>query len=486
MSTISSTAGTLSSPGIGSGLDVNSIISKMMSVEAQPLYQLQAQQSSIQSTISAYGTVQSTLSSFQTAVQALTAPSLWSGTTATSADSTTIGAATDSTAVPGNYAITVSHLATNQSTVSGTYSSSSDLVGSGTLHIDTGSWNSDQSAFTATSGSSGFDISISSTDTLADVASKINGAGAGVTASVVTDSTGARLVLSSGQTGASNGFRVTATDDDGNNTDGSGLSSLAFDPAGGTTTSTQTQAGTDATATINGLPITSASNTLTNVVQGLTLNLSKETTSPIQVSVAADTKSITTAINNFVTAYNSMSTLLTADLKYDSGTQTSGPLQGDSTAVSLQQQLRSIIGSPSTASSVFSTLSQIGIQVQTNGTLSVNSTTLSQAMTNLPELKKAFAATSTDGSSGIGFAQQLLSYTNNALGADGLLTTRVAGLNTSLQNNEDDQANMQTMLSATQARLTAQYNALDTQMASITTLSTYVSQQIAQWNKTSS
>jgi flagellar hook-associated protein 2 len=482
---VSSSTGSLSSPGIGSGLDVNSIISKLMSVESQPLYQLQSQQASIQADISAYGTVQSTLSNFQTAVQALTSPSLWSATTGTSADSSSVGVATDSTAAAGNYSIQVSHLATTQSTATTAYASPTALVGSGTLHIDLGSWNSDQSAFTAQSGSSGIDISVSSTDTLASVAGKINAAGAGVSASIVTDSTGSRLVLSSSQTGANNGFRVTATDDDGNNTDAGGLSALAFDPASGTTGTSQTQAGSDAIASINGLTVTSASNTLTNVVQGLTLSLSK-TTSPVQVTVATDTNSITTAINNFVSTYNSMSSLLSTDLKYDSSTSTAGPLQGDSTAVSLQSQLRNMIGSPSTASSVFSTLSQMGIQVQSDGTLQVNSTTLSQAMTNLPEMKKAFAATATDGSTGVGFAQQLLSFTNSALGANGLLTTRVAGLNTSLTSNEDDQTNMNTLLAATQARLQAQYTALDTQMASITTLSTYMTNQIAQWNKASS
>jgi flagellar hook-associated protein 2 len=486
MTTISSTAGSLSSPGIGSGLDVNAIISKLMSVESAPLYQLQSQQASIQSTISAYGSVKSTMSSFQTAVQALTDPTLWSAKTGTSADPSSVTVATDSTAAAGNYSIAVKHLATTQSTVSGTFASSSATVGSGNLHIDLGGWNADQSAFTAQSGSAGLDISISSTDTLANVASKINSANAGVTAAIVTDSTGSRLVLSSSQTGANNGFRVTATDDDGNNSDAGGLSALAFDPAGGTTASSQTQGASDATATINGLTITSASNTLTNVVQGLTLNLQKESTSPIQVSVAANTQAITAAINNFVTAYNGVSSLLSADLKYDSNSKTSGPLQGDSTAVTLQRQLRNIVGSPSTASGVFSTLSQIGVQVQQDGTLQVNSTALTNAMANLPELKKAFAATSTDGSTGVGFASQLMRYAQAALGSTGLLTTRVAGLNTSLENNEDSQANMNTMLAATQARLQAQYTALDTQMAGIQTLATYVQQQIAQWNKSTS
>jgi flagellar hook-associated protein 2 len=486
-SSISSSSGAISSPGIGSGLDVNSIISKLMSIESQPLTQLQTAQGQIEATISAYGTVKSTLSDFQTAVQALTSPSLWSATAATTSNSGAVGVSSDSTATPGNYAITVQSLATAQSTVSGTYASSSALVGSGTLHIDLGSWNSDQSAFTTQSGNAGLDISVSSTDTLATLASKINSANAGVRASIVTDATGSRLVMSSSTTGSSNGFRVTATDDDGNNTDGSGLSSLAFDPAGGTTTSSQTQPGANAVATINGLTVTSATNTLQNVVQGLTLNLSATTTnsSPVQVVVASDTASITSAINTFVSAYNSVNSLLSTDTAYNSGTSTAGPLQGDSTAVMLQNQLRSIVGGPSTASSLFSSLSQIGVQVQADGSLAVNSTTLSAAMTNLPQLQQAFMATGTGGSTGVGFAQSLLSLTSSAMGFNGLVTARVNGLNTSLQNNEADQASMNVTLSATQSRLEAEYNALDATMAGLTTQSTYVTQQIAQWNKTS-
>ena len=332
------------------------------------------------------------------------------------------------------------------------------------------------------------DIAVSATDTLASLTTKINSANAGVTASIVTDATGARLVLTSATTGSANGFRVTAADADGNNTDTSGLSALAFDPAGGATTSSITQSGANANATINGLPVSSATNTLSNVMQGLTVNLLKATTSPVQVTVAQDTASITKTINTFVSAYNALTTLLNADTKYDSGTATSGPLQGDSTAVTLQRQLRTILGSASTASTAFTTLSQAGLQVQTDGTLQVNTPALTNALANSTQLKALFSATDLGGpnnSTGNGYATQFASLCHSALGYQGLLTTRVAGLNSSLSQNQTDQANLNVILAATQSRLQKQYSALDTQMSTISTLSSFVTQQIANWNKSS-
>ena len=484
--TVSASTGTISSAGIGSGLNVTAIVSQLMAVEDVPLTNLQTAATGIQTTISAFGAVKSDVAAFQTAAQALADPSTWSATVGTSSDSSSVSVSTSTNAAAGAYAVQVQNLASAQSTVSSTFASSSSLVGSGTLHIDLGTWSANQAGFTAQSGSTGVDITVGASDTLASVVSNINAANAGVTASIVTDATGARLVLTSTTTGAANGFRVTAVDSDGTNTDASGLSALAFDPPNGATTSSITQSGANAQATINGLTVTSSTNTLTNVLQGLTVNLLKATTNPVQLTVAPDTKSMTTAVTNFATAYSSMITLLNTDLAYNASTSTAGPLQGDSTAITLQRQLENIAGSVSTASTAFTTLSQIGVQVQTDGTLTVNSTTLANAMNNPSQLKALFAntdPTGNTGSSANGYAQQFLNLTNSVLGYQGLLTTRVSGLSTSLTQNQTDQSNLQVLLAATQARLQAQYSALDSQMASISSLSSFVTQQITTWNK---
>jgi flagellar hook-associated protein 2 len=480
-SNVSST-GSVSSIGIGSGLDVTSIISGLMKVEQAPLTDLQNKATSIQSTISAFGTVTSDMSTFRDAAAALALPSTWNATTSTSANPSAVGVTSSATATAGNYSIGVQSLAASQSTVSGTYASSSALVGAGTLHFDLGSWSTGNTAFTANAGTTGVDVAVTSSDTLDTLASKINSSGAGVTASVVNDNTGSRLVFSSQTTGLTNAFRVTATE-----SGGAGLSSLAYDPANGAGTTTLTQPASDAKATINGLSVSSSTNALTNVLNGLTLNLNQVTTSPVQVSVAQDTTGITKAVQSFVDSYNALSTLLTTDLAYNSSTKVAGPLQADSSAVSLQRQLRNIVGSPSGASSVFSTLSQVGVQVQADGTLQLNSSTLTSAMSSNPaELKKLFTNVDLGTPANDGIANQLRTFGDSVLGASGLLTARVTGLNTALSSNQTDQDNLNTRLAATQARLQAQYTALDTKMASINTLSTYVTQQIANWNKSTS
>jgi len=477
-------SGSISAAGIGSGLDVNSIISGLMKVEQAPLTDLQTKATSIQTTISAFGEVKSALATFRDAAAALALPSTWNATSGSSSDSTAVSVSTNANASAGTYAVKVTALAAAQSTVSGTFASGDALVGSGTLHIDLGNWSTGQTAFTAKSGSTGVDITVAATDTLTTLAAKINASSAGVTASIVTDTTGSRLVFSSSTTGTDNAFRITAADSDAANTDASGLSALAFDPAGGTSTTTIAQPAADAAATINGVDVTSATNTLSGVFSGLTLTLAKVSATPVQITVAQDTTGVTKAVQTFIDAYNSLSSLLSTDLKYDSSTKVAGPLQADGAAVSLQRQLRSIVSGTSSASSTFTTISQVGLEMQTDGTLKLNSTQLTSALTsNSAELKKLFTNVDLTTPANNGVANRLRSFGDSVLGTGGLLTSRIAGLNTKLSSNQKDQDNLSNRLDATKARLQAQYTALDAKMASINTLSTYITQQIANWNK---
>jgi flagellar hook-associated protein 2 len=481
MSTSISTTGSVSSAGVGSGLDVESIVTKLMEVEKAPLTALQTKATGIQTKVSAFAALKSAISTFRDAARALTTPSTWAATTGTSGDASTVTASSTGTAAAGSYAITVQSLAAGQSVASGTFAASTALVGEGTMHIDTGSWTA--GAFTAQSGSTGLDITVAATDTLANVRDKINSAKAGVTASIVTDTTGSRLVMSSTTTGAANAFRVTTADTDGSNTNATGLSALAYDPAGGTTATSLTQTAANAKATVNGLTVTSATNALSGAVEGMTLNLVKVNATPVLVTVAPDTTSISAAISTFATAYSSLATLLTTDTKYDAATSTAGPLQADTTAVSIQSQLRSVLGASSTASSMFSTLSQAGLEIQSDGTLKVNSSKLTTSLGNLGQLKSLFANVDSSGATQDGFAQRMRSLADAMLSTDGLLTNRTTGLATSISDNTKRQTEVQARLARTESRLRAQYTALDTKMATLTTLSTYVTQQIASWNK---
>lgn len=465
----------VTSAGIGSGLDVESIITKLMAVEKAPVVQLQSEATKIQSKISAYGSVQSSVSAFRDAALALTKATTWSATTATSGDTSAVTVSSGSSAAAGTYSVSVKNLAVAQSAVSKSFASSSTVVGEGALTIDVGSWDIGEPGFKARATISAMNIAISATDTLADVRDKINAAGGGVSASIVTDASGARLVLSSTSTGVENGFRVTAS--------GAGPAAFAYDVTDGSAAMERVQTAADAKVKINGLDITSASNTLNDVVQGLTMNLQKVTTGDVQVSVAQDNTAIKGVISSFVAAYNGLSSLLKNQTKYDESTKTAGTLQGDSTAVSLQRQLRSVLTAPGTASSTFPNLSSMGLEIQADGTLRVSDTKLNAALAKLPEMKKAFANSDVADSDNDGFAQKLRALGDQVLGTDGGLAARTAGLNSTLKLNQERQDDITDRMTATEKRLRAQYTALDTKMAGLNTLSTYISQQIANWNK---
>ena len=354
---------TISSPGVGSGLDVNSIVTQLVSIERQPIVKLQTQASSLQTKLSAFGKLQSDLSALRDAASALTSPSTWNQTSGTSSDAASVSVTTDATNLPGSYSVQVTALAQAQSNVSKTYSAATDLVGEGTLHIELGTWGAGNS-FTANPGATAIDIPVGPpAKSLAEVRDMVNAANAGITATVLSDASGSRLVFRSSTTGAINGFKITVTDADSNNVDTSGLSALAYDPSVGVVTMSQALAAANASALINGAPVTSTTNTLTNVVDGMTLQLQRETTTAVQVTTAADKDAIRKKVEAFVSAYNDLNKELAAQTKYDAATKTAGALQGDSAAVSLRASLRNTLRGNSGASTTFTRLADIGFDV---------------------------------------------------------------------------------------------------------------------------
>lgn len=479
--------GSLSSAGIGSGLDVESIVSKLMAIERRPLDQLESQETDLNTELSTYGKVQSYFSALQTASNALVSPTLWKTTTATSADTTAVKVSSDNAAA-GNYAISVSSLATGQTvTSSTTFSSSSATLNAGTLTIELGTWTgTPASGFTAKSGSSAVVVSIADGATdLASIRDKINAADAGVVASIITDATGARLSLRSAETGEENGFRVTAAEtvDDGVAT--TGLSALAYDATNASSTMTSTQSAANAVATINGITVTSASNTLSNVVDGLTVTLLKQTSSDVDVAVAADTATIKTKITDFVTAYNTLSSYLHTQMAYNADSKTGGALQGDQSALGLQRQLRAILNESSTASSTWSRLSDIGIVMKSDGTLETSDTKLENALGDLGELRKLLTADGTDSASS-GFVRRWKNLADKVLGSGGTIENRTSNLNASLTRNGKLQDRMEERLAQIETRLRAQYTALDTKMGELSNLSSYLTQQIKALTSSSS
>ncbi|MBV8501830.1 MAG: flagellar filament capping protein FliD [Paucibacter sp.] len=468
---------TITSLGIGTnGLDLESLLSKQVAAESQPLTDLQNLTQGLQTKLSAYGQVQGAMSNLQTALQALTNPGTWNSVNATSSDPASVSVTAGDGATAGNVSVSVSQLATSQTVASTPYPNTTDALGSGSLTIQLGQWSSDMTTFTA--GSSGpATVNIAAGSTLTSIRDQINAANAGVTASIVTDSSGSRLVMSSTATGQNAGFKITANDADGNNTDASGISAFAFDPSSGVNSMTQKVAAGNAKAVVNGLDIESQSNTLTGVVSGLSITLNKTTTNAA-ITVAQNSGTAQSAINTFVASYNAMAQLFATDTKYDAGTKVAGPLQGDSATIGLQYMMRTIAGGSTTLGGAFSRLADIGLDPQADGTLKVDSTKLTSGLNNLADLKNFFMGTDKSNSSNSGLAQQLQGFVDGALSIDGQLSSAQQGLQSRINLNNTRANDLQSHIDLFSQRLRDRYNALDTQMSSLNSLASYVNQQM--------
>ena len=476
----------ITSLGIGSGADINSIVTQLTALESRPLVQMRSAANVLQTQVSSYGQLSSLFGALQSAANNLTGSSLWTRSTATSSDDTAVAVVGGSTAAAGSYAVSVQKLAANQTVVSTTsYADASELVGSGTLTLDIGKWDLPPMNFLPQVGRTPVTLPITASDTLQTLRDKINGLGAGVNASIVTDSNGARLSLRSSSSGTENGFRLSVADGDGNDADANGLSRFAFNPGGGSTQMEQKLAASNAEATVNGIAVVSASNELSGVIDGLTLRLRKEGLASTSIAVTSDRDVVKTAIQGFADAYNTLSKAITDQTKYDPGTKVGGPLQGDSAATGLQRQLRNLLNVASGASATFGRLSDVGLQVQRDGTLKVDAGKLDNATANLTELKKAFSNSDPGNSANDGFARRYAQLATQVLGTDGSLTTRTEGLRNRITKNGEDQANLSDRVERFRARLVAQYTVLDGNLSKLNALSSYVTQQMNMLNKAS-
>ncbi|OWW21298.1 flagellar filament capping protein FliD [Noviherbaspirillum denitrificans] len=392
----------LSSPGIGSNLDVNGLVSKLMNVESQPLTALQKKEASFQAKLSAYGTLKGALSSFQSAVSALNSVSKFQSMTASASDSSIFSASATSSATPGSYPITVSALAQAQTISSAAQASSTGAIGSGTattLTFQFGTISGGTLTNGAYSGASftqdatqttGTVVIDSSNNSLQGIRDAINAAKLGVTASIVSDgnaTTPYRLVLTSTSTGLSKSMKITSSGEDASIT-----SLLGYDPAG-TQNLTQNTAAQNASLTVNGLAITSASNSVTGAISGATINLSK--VGSANLNIANDTSSIVSAVQALVTAYNTTNTQLNSLTRVDPNTKQAGILVGDSATQMIQARMRSTLSTALSGlgSNTLTNISQIGVTFLKNGTLSLDTAKLQSALAANPgEFAQLFAA----------------------------------------------------------------------------------------------
>jgi flagellar hook-associated protein 2 len=391
----------ISVPGIGSGLDVNGIVSKLMAVEQVGLNKIKSDENSVKTKLSIYGILKSSFSAFQDASKTLTNPESLNPMTTTSGDATKITATANSSAPSGSYTLAVTKLAQSQRLVSSSLTSSTNYIGSGTMTISLGSYDSTNNKFTERSDKTPVTINIGSGQgTLVGIKNAINSANAGVTASIVNDGSGFRLSISSKETGANNSIKISTSDaDDGTDTDLNSISQFAYDPtlakdAGKNLASKQTAQ--DAELTIDGIDIKKPSNTISDAIEGVTFNLLQPTTTDVKIDVNRDTAALKKNLDTFVKAYNDVRNKL-------SDQQTKGAtLQSDTTPGALQRQLRKLLGQ--TVPAYSTQLADVGISIDRTGIMSVNSTKLDTALSKDPNvIKNLFSDTAVSSDSRVSF-----------------------------------------------------------------------------------
>lgn len=459
----------ITSTGVGSGLDINSIIPSLMAVEQRPLTLLQQREATMQTRISAFGALKSQLSSLGDVAAKLAKTSAWNPLKAESTDSAAVGVSATASAVAGKHSLQVQQLAQGQVLASSAFASSASVVGTGTLRLELGT--TEAGVFTPKDGSSAVEITIGSEQqTLAGIRDAINAAGAGVTASIVTGSGGAQLVLRSAD-GAENSIRLSAVDDDGNDLDGSGLSALAYDPAaavGAGRNMLQTQAAQDAKFTLDGIEVTSATNAPSTVLEGVTLNLRKVTSEPVTLTISTDSSALRKTVEEFVTAFNNLTKLLKQQTQSDPGGSNNGPLQADATAIGLLNGMREMLRGTVSGLGGINSLNAAGIELTRDGTLQIDDKRFATLLEDPNQLARLFTQPQSGSDAGSrGFALRFEAWAKALAGEEGVLASRVEGLKDSVKSNQKQQDTLAERLARTEARLRAQYQRLDTQMSDL-------------------
>lgn len=477
----------ISSVGIGSGLDVESIVTQMIALEKQPIKTLEAKATVIESKISTYGEIKSLTDDLNAAVRDLTLDRTWNTVKINSSNSSAVNATMTGSAAAGSYNIKVEQLAQSQTSVSGKFDAATQL-GAGVMRFEVGNP-------AKPNGVTSYDLDISASDTLEKVVAKINGhkdLSKTVIASIITDATGKQqLMVRSRETGTDSQFAVsfgagvvTQAEFDADSSVGAvgSLKPLAAGElqnfASGFAT---TQQAKNAEIFLNGVALESTSNTFAETIPGLSISVSAKGESLL--TLTQDKDAVQASIQKFVDAYNALNDLLTQSTKYTEETKQAGVLQGDSSTVSLQNALRmltqNVVGN---ASGALNRLSDAGIQMLQGGKLSVNSTKLATALGDVDALKSMFAAKA-EGLEQGGIAVRFKSFTDQLLAYEGTLNSKTDSLEDQLKRNSSEIDKVEKRAETVEERLRKQYTALDVKMASLGSLSSYVEQMVASWNK---
>ncbi len=434
----------ISAPGVGSGLDINSIITQLMAIESRPLQQLDSRKSEYNAQLSALGQLNGALSSFQDAMSGLSALSKYNVYAAQSSDEDVLTATASNSAAAGSFSIEVTQLAQQHKMASNPFADEDTVVtaisgAKATIQVGTDS----------------FDVGIQD-KTLAEIRDAINQAddNTGVTATIINEDLGTRLIVTANDSGTSNAISMSFTDGGG---------APIADPLGmATITGAEAK---DAKLTVDGFNVTRSSNTMDDIIEGVTLSLHNDSVGPVTLSLTRDNDKIVESVQAFVDSYNNLKTVMS-----DVG---AGALSADGTLLAVESRILSEFNTPASGvSNNFSYLSEVGVSIQKDGNLLLDSETVVGALSNdFTGFAQLFA------DSDEGFAVRLENLAEALIKEDGLLDIRTDSLNDRIEDLDGSRDAIERRLDSTEERLRAQYAALDSLLGQMQATSSFLTQQ---------
>ncbi len=447
------------STGIGSGLDIAGIVQSLVAAEGQPVEtRIGLQEARAQAKLSAFGSLKSALSDLRDKLEIMKSADKFLVRKATSSDENVFTASADTNALPASYSLEVVQLAQAQKLTSGAFADSDTVVGTGTLTVDV-------------AGTS-MDLVIDGTNnTLAGIRDAINDStdNPGVSATIVNADSGSYLILTADSTGAANTITVTQAGGDG------GLAALEYDPPNGLNSLTETLAAQDAQVRIDGFDVMSASNTISGAIDGVTITVTEDSGgSSEQLTVENDETAARALVGDFVESYNALITTLDSLTDYDAEAELAAPLLGDATIRGIRDQIRRELSTAvSDIDADFSTLTEVGIETQLDGTLTIDDDALSAVLAdNFVKFGQLFSTTD-------GFGVRLFDLADGFLDSDGIIETRTKGLETQIDGLADERESLNERLASLETRLLRQFNALDSLLAQLSSTSNFLAQQLS-------
>jgi len=436
----------ISAPGVGSGLDVNSIVKQLMAIERQPLNRLESNKKGLEAQLSAFGKLKSALTTFQSTLDSLKTLNAFEVYKAESSDETAFTATANSSAATSFSNIRVVSLA------------EAHKMGSlPQVDTDTTALGGAGDQVTITVNGESFTVDGGGM-TLGELRNAINDApdNVGVSATIISENSGShRLVLTSNETGNANAI------------------DLSFSGSLGTDlglTDINVRTALDAEVLIDGLySVTRSSNTIDDAISGITLNLLKETADDVQLNVSRDIDSVKESVQSFVDGFNELKKL------FDELSGEGDELEADSTLRSIENQIQGVFNTvPTGVSSSFAYLSEVGVSFQRDGTLALDADDLEAAISSdFAGMAELFAHDDQ------GYLFRVDALIDNFVQADGLIDTRKDGLNSRIDSVDQRILDMEYRLELREQRLRNQFTALDTLMGELQGTSTFLSQQLA-------